>query len=76
MKQMQVIHPNACGIDVGSRFHVAAIGMSDNQVKEFGVYTKDNEEMIDWLKANDVISFSTCNRSYKNKHTIFSFFLH
>jgi transposase len=55
MKQMQVIHTNSCGIDVGSTFHVAAIGMSDDQVKEFGVYTKDHEEMIDWLKANNVL---------------------
>lgn len=54
MKQMQVINTNACGIDVGSSFHVAAIGMANNQVKEFGVYTKDHEEMIDWLKANNV----------------------
>lgn len=51
---MQVIHANACGIDIGSSFHVAAIGMSDNQVKEFGVYTNDHEEMIAWLKANNV----------------------
>jgi len=55
VKQMQVVNTNACGIDVGSKFHVAAIGMEDNQVKEFGVFTKDHEEMIDWLRANNVI---------------------
>jgi len=54
MKNMQVFHPNACGIDIGSKFHVAAIGLEDEQVKEFGVYTKDHENMILWLKDNNV----------------------
>ena len=54
MSKMQVIYPNACGIDVGSKFHVVAVGLDDNQIREFGVYTKDHESMIRWLKENKV----------------------
>lgn len=54
MSKMQVIHPNACGIDVGSKFHVVAIGLEDSHVREFGVYTKDHESLIEWLEENNV----------------------
>jgi transposase len=54
MKKLREVHPNACGIDVGSSFHVAAIGMSDEDVKEFGVYTEHHRQMISWLKSNKV----------------------
>ena len=54
MKGMQVIHPNACGIDVGSKFHMVAIGLTEEEIIKFGVYTKDYKQVIEWLKANKV----------------------
>ena len=54
LKQLQVIHPNACGIDVGATFHIVAIGMREEDVKKFGVYTKDHKELIGYLKQEGV----------------------
>jgi len=34
-KKMQILNPNAAGIDVGSRSHFVAIGQEDNEIKEF-----------------------------------------
>jgi len=51
---MEMINPNAAGIDVGSRSHFAAIGQQKDDVREFGVYNEDVGEMITWFLANDV----------------------
>jgi|GEM_PF-4167229 len=40
--KMAVINPNACGIDVGSKMHYVATGQGSEEVKSFGVYTKDH----------------------------------
>ena len=36
--KLEVVNPNAAGIDVGSRSHFVSIGQSLEDVKEFGVY--------------------------------------
>lgn len=51
---MDVINPNAAGIDVGSRSHYVAVGQDLNQVKEFGVYAEDLTELCKWLKSHKV----------------------
>lgn len=51
---MEVFNPHACGIDVGSRSHWVSIGQGVNEVKEFGVYTKDHQHMISWLCENEI----------------------
>ncbi len=51
---MEVINPNAAGIDVGSRSHFVAIGQGKDDVKEFGVYNEDLKAIAAWLLANDV----------------------
>ena len=38
---MDIINPNAGGIDVGSRSHFVAISQEHSDVKEFGVYAQD-----------------------------------
>jgi transposase len=43
---LQVINPHAAGIDVGSRSHVVAIDQNKENVRSFGVYTQDHEELI------------------------------
>jgi transposase len=35
--KMEVVNPNAAGIDIGSRSHFAAIGQGNEDVKELGV---------------------------------------
>ncbi len=51
---MDIIHPHAAGIDVGSRSHFVAIGQAKEDVKEFGVYNEDLIELTQWLLDNDV----------------------
>ena len=35
----QIVYPHSAGIDVGSRFHIVAVGQSDDQVRKFGINT-------------------------------------
>jgi transposase len=50
---LPIIHPFAAGIDVGSRFHVAAVSpdLCDEPVQTFQAFTNDLERMADWLVA-------------------------
>ena len=52
--RIPIIHPFACGIDVGSRSHYVAVGQGSEEVRSFGVYTKDHQEMIDYLKKKGI----------------------
>ena len=51
---MQVVNPQAAGIDVGSRFHWVAVGQSEKDVREYGVFNQDLFALVDWLKEKDV----------------------
>jgi transposase len=51
---LQVVNLNAAGIDVGSRSHFVAIDQEKGNVREFGVYTKDHEEMIRFLRSCNI----------------------
>lgn len=51
---MEVVNPQAAGIDVGSRSHWVAVGQTEADVQEFGVYNRDLFEMADWLKERRV----------------------
>lgn len=53
---MEVINPNAAGIDVGSRSHFVAIGQTMEQVREFGVYAEDLKELAKWLLENEIVT--------------------
>jgi len=53
--KLGIVHLNCCGIDIGSKFHMVAIGLADQDVYKFGVYTKDHEELIEFLQAKNVI---------------------
>ncbi|WP_437919681.1 IS110 family transposase [Sphingobacterium sp. LRF_L2] len=54
----KVIHPNAAGIDVGSRSHMVAVNQSREDVREFGIYTKDHEELITYLYAQGIMTIA------------------
>ncbi len=57
MKQkvsMEIINPNAAGIDVGSRSHFTAIGQGKDDVREFGVYNEDLHALSEWLLENNI----------------------
>ena len=56
MSKLPIVNPSAGGIDLGSKFHVVAIGQQDEEVREFGVYTEDLHQLANWLIENDVTS--------------------
>lgn len=51
---MEVVNPQAAGIDEGSRSHWVAVGQSEQDVREFGVYNQDLFTMAEWLKDNRI----------------------
>lgn len=51
---MQVVNPQAAGIDVGSRSHWVAVGQSQEDVREYEVFNQDLFAMADWLKEKNV----------------------
>ena len=55
---LEVVHPNAAGIDIGSRSHWVAVGQNAEDVKEFGVYSQDQFEMCEWLRKKGVCSIA------------------
>jgi len=52
--KMDIINPNASGIDIGSRSHFVAINQQHSDVREFGVYAQDLKELVKWLLDNDI----------------------
>jgi len=52
--EMEIVNPNAAGIDVGSRSHYVAVGQALEDVKEFGVYAEDLVELCQWLLSYDI----------------------
>ncbi len=52
--QMPVIHPHAAGIDIGATSHWVcvpedAVAEDQSSVREFGAFTKDLDELVEWL---------------------------
>lgn len=55
---LQVVNSKAAGIDVGSRFHMVAVSQDKEEVKRFGVYTTDHENLIAYLKAKEITTIA------------------
>lgn len=57
---MPVIHPNAAGVDIGSKFHVVAVrhDKSTESVRTFQSFTTDLHDMAKWLKSCDITSIA------------------
>ena len=55
---LEVVNPNAAGIDIGSRSHWVAVGQNAQDVKEFGVYSQDHQELCEWLKKYKVTTIA------------------
>ena len=51
--KLEVMHPDAAGIDVGGSVHYVAVrnDAAEQSVRHFGVYTRDLHELADWLQA-------------------------
>ncbi|MCE6989815.1 IS110 family transposase [Dyadobacter sp. CY323] len=53
---LRVVNFNAAGIDVGSRSHLVAVDQNKDNVRTFGIYTKDHEELIKHLQNHGISS--------------------
>lgn len=53
---MPVLYSRCAGIDVGSRFHKVAIDQNRENIKEFGVYSKDHKALIEYFIAHKIES--------------------
>ena len=54
-KAMPIVNFNVAGIDIGSKFHLVAVGDNpETDVKEFGVSTAELFKIADFLKLNGV----------------------
>lgn len=67
---LEVVNPHACGIDVGSRSHFVAIGQNLKDVKEFGVYQENLEDLGKWLLKNgvDTAAMESTGDYWQNLH--------
>lgn len=57
LSALDILHPDAAGIDIGSDFHVVAIapaGQGVVEVRSFGACTAELLALADWLAANGV----------------------
>jgi len=54
--ELDIINLHCAGIDVGSRSHFVAIGQDLSDVKEFGVYAEDLQDICNWLLENGINS--------------------
>jgi transposase len=54
--RLEIVHPDAAGIDVGSKSHYVAIpaGRDERAVQEFGSWTADLKRMAEWLKSRGI----------------------
>lgn len=54
-QQMTVVHSHVAGVDIGSKFHVVAVGDDPKtDVQEFGVSTAELFRLAAWLKEHEV----------------------
>lgn len=51
---MEIVNPDAAGIDIGSRSHWVAVGQQPEDIKEFGVYNEDLLALADWLSQHGI----------------------
>lgn len=51
---MPVVNEHAAGIDVGSKSHYVAVGQSEEDVRKFNVYSKDNAALVGHLKSKGI----------------------
>lgn len=69
---MEVVNPQAAGVDVGSRSHWVAVGQSEKDVREFGVFNQDLFALAEWLKENSVktVAMESTGTYWQNLYAI------
>ena len=70
--KMEVVNPQAAGIDVGSRSHWVAVGQREEDVREYGVFNDDLFSLCDWLKESKVrtIAMESTGTYWQNLYAV------
>ncbi|HHB51905.1 MAG TPA: IS110 family transposase [Saprospiraceae bacterium] len=55
---LEVVNPYAAGIDIGSKSHWVAVGQNAQDVKEFGVYSQDQQALCKWLEKHKITTIA------------------
>jgi hypothetical protein len=66
---LDVIHPQAAGIDVGNASHYVAVrpDRDPEPVRQFGCFTADLYRLADWLKSCGVVTVATKEQTTTNR---------
>ena len=69
---MEVVNPNAAGIDIGSRSHWVAVGQREKDVREFGVFNEDLFVLADWLAHKQIVTVAieSTGTYWQNLHAV------
>lgn len=69
---LDVVNKNAAGIDIGSRSHWVAVGQTDAEIKEFGVYNENLYELADWLYQHNIktVAMESTGNYWQNLHAV------
>jgi len=69
---LEIVNPKAAGIDIGSRSHWVAIGQTDKDVHEFGVFNEDLYDIVKWLSENNIktVAMESTGSYWQNLHAI------
>ncbi len=70
--KMEIVNPCAAGIDVGSRSHFVAISQGEKDVKEFGVYNEDLQNLCTWLSENEIttVAMESTGNYWQNLYAV------
>src|SRR5947207_1488280 len=53
-RHLEVVHPDAAGIDIGSQEHWVAVPEGRGPVRRFAAFTTDLHELAAWLKSRGI----------------------
>jgi len=69
---MEIVNPQAAGIDVGSRSHWVAVGQSEKDIREYGVFNEDLFAMADWLEQQKIrtIAMESTGTYWQNLYAV------
>lgn len=69
---LDVINKNAAAVDIGSRSHWAAVGQTDEKIKEFGVYNENLHELANWLSEHNIesVAMESTGNYWQNLHAV------
>lgn len=51
---IEIVNPNAAGIDIGSRSHYVAIGQGLDDIKKFGITHSEHLKLISFLQSANI----------------------